>query len=483
MKKAFLFILLAANHVFAQPPVDLRERARALIRAQPGNPRFDAHAELWNGLIMNLQTGIEPGAGQDQVAADILARRRADVKNGAGNSSAGSTAAVLNPLLPAAFGFAFENGSVLRTISGTTATVSINPAGLLCAARSEAALVSRRESGCFDTWRKVGATLSFDTARGKQPAAAANLKPLSNQFSAASIRYEIYNERQPSSQRFRNRLEEWKKQAMAAANTKLLLDIKLRPLEQELQRRLNAELDSTSFPKLPEERQIDLLVGIIDDVRGRLPSGDPLIQEAATTWAGMLRASNSVYNSFAHGLVLTAEYSLQRPDIAAAAIADIVPKDVRPPNLHTARLVVARGLVTYNIDFTVNLSSSWFQERLAGMTSFWRDTQVAADVKFRLHDIADFGTPVLSVAGLWLHLHQRPLGIEIPTFVGTKVNQPGNIGVFQTKLELPTANAALRVPISFTYSNRTDLIKESDVRGQVGVSLNLDSLFADPSKK
>jgi hypothetical protein len=42
---------------------------------------------------------------------------------------------------------------------------------------------------------------------------------------------------------------------------------------------------------------------------------------------------------------------------------------------------------------------------------------------------------------------------------------------------MPTANNAIRIPISFTYSNRTELIKESDVRGQVGISFNLDALF------
>jgi hypothetical protein len=222
---------------------------------------------------------------------------------------------------------------------------------------------------------------------------------------------------------------------------------------------------------------------VVDDIRGRLPASDGLIREAGAAWTDMIRASNRVYNSFAHGLVVTAEYSLQRPDVATEAIGEIVPTGTRPPSLHTARLVVARGLLNYNMDFTLNASSSWFQQRRPGMTGSWRDFQVAADAKLRLRDIPDFGTPVLLLAGLWTHLNQRPLGIEIPTFVGTNLNQSGNIGVFQAKLELPTANAAVRIPISFTYSNRTDLLKESDVRAQVGISLNLDSFFADPSKR
>ena len=145
--------------------------------------------------------------------------------------------------------------------------------------------------------------------------------------------------------------------------------------------------------------------------------------------------------------------------------------------------MVARGLLKYNLDFTLNFSSSWFDEKRPGMTSLWRDVQVAGDAKWRLRDIADFGTPTFLMAGLYMYLNQRPLGFDIPQFAGTKINEPGHLAVFQTKLELPTANAAVRIPISFTYSNRTDLIKESDVRGQIGISLNLDSVFADPGKK
>jgi outer membrane lipopolysaccharide assembly protein LptE/RlpB len=51
--------------------------------------------------------------------------------------------------------------------------------------------------------------------------------------------------------------------------------------------------------------------------------------------------------------------------------------------------------------------------------------------------------------------------------------------VFQAKLEMPTAKNAMRIPLSFTYSNRTELINESDVRGQIGISFNLDAMFVD----
>ena len=194
------------------------------------------------------------------------------MKNGASNGSAGSTSTVLNPLLPAAFGLAFENGSVVRTISGNTVTISVNPAGLICATRSEAALVSLREPGCYDAWRRLGATLSFDTSRGAKPASTTDLKPLADQFAEASVRYEVINERQPQGGHFQRLLDDWRKSATTAANATNLLEIKLRSLRQELERRLGAELDAPGFGPLPEDRKIDVLLGVIDDIRSRLPS-------------------------------------------------------------------------------------------------------------------------------------------------------------------------------------------------------------------
>jgi len=43
------------------------------------------------------------------------------------------------------------------------------------------------------------------------------------------------------------------------------------------------------------------------------------------------------------------------------------------------------------------------------------------------------------------------------------------------KLEIPIA-AAVSFPISITYSNATELIKEHDVRGSFGITFDLDKL-------
>jgi hypothetical protein len=38
--------------------------------------------------------------------------------------------------------------------------------------------------------------------------------------------------------------------------------------------------------------------------------------------------------------------------------------------------------------------------------------------------------------------------------------------------------SGIRIPISFTTSNRTELIREKDVRANFGVTFDFDSIFA-----
>ena len=42
------------------------------------------------------------------------------------------------------------------------------------------------------------------------------------------------------------------------------------------------------------------------------------------------------------------------------------------------------------------------------------------------------------------------------------------------KLTIPVKDSGMKVPVSVTASNRTELIKEKDVRGSIGLTVDLD---------
>ena len=54
----------------------------------------------------------------------------------------------------------------------------------------------------------------------------------------------------------------------------------------------------------------------------------------------------------------------------------------------------------------------------------------------------------------------------------------GHIGFLQAKLTIPIKESGIKVPLSITASNRTELIKEKDVRGSVGITLDLDTFLS-----
>jgi hypothetical protein len=55
--------------------------------------------------------------------------------------------------------------------------------------------------------------------------------------------------------------------------------------------------------------------------------------------------------------------------------------------------------------------------------------------------------------------------------------QKGKIGIGQGKFTYSPGSSSISIPISVTWSNRTELVTNSIWRGQVGISYDFDSLF------
>jgi DNA-binding transcriptional ArsR family regulator len=122
-----------------------------------------------------------------------------------------------------------------------------------------------------------------------------------------------------------------------------------------------------------------------------------------------------------------------------------------------------------------------------------RDIQVAgqADHNFQLQS-AITGKIGMTLTGAYYFQHQSSPAIlnvdpssPVPgvSFTGLPANatqvfaQKGNISIGQVKLSVGSGSN-IKVPISVTYSNRTELITKPTWRGQIGISYDFDSLFA-----
>jgi hypothetical protein len=95
-----------------------------------------------------------------------------------------------------------------------------------------------------------------------------------------------------------------------------------------------------------------------------------------------------------------------------------------------------------------------------------------------LNEIGNVGVPTLTFSSLFSSLRQQPLCMPIEVN-GVTVNMKGNLGLAQAKISIPLGKGSgVRVPISITYASRTEFNLEHDVSGQIGVTFNLDSVFA-----
>jgi len=94
-----------------------------------------------------------------------------------------------------------------------------------------------------------------------------------------------------------------------------------------------------------------------------------------------------------------------------------------------------------------------------------------------LKEITNLGKPTLTFSGLFLDLFEQPLGQQL-LVNGVSVDRTGAVGLMQAKFTIAVKGSGVKIPISFTAANRTELIKEHDVRGAIGVTFDLDSLFS-----
>jgi hypothetical protein len=483
-----LCLLLATPVASAQNLTALRDEIAALAKATTPTARDTALVNLRDNAIKAtlLDTAGLTEEGLKTVQ-EILATRRADVQAGASSGASGSTTAVASPLLPAIFGVAIEDGAITRTISGTTITIKVNPAGLFCAANpAVAAGVARRDDeSCRTLWNRIGLTASFDTTRGEKKTELASLKTLDNQFSELTVRAEILNHRKATGARFqrffRDELdaERARAQAFVDKNAVTMTDLVRLGILDDIEARLKALTGAGTWSAMSESGRVTAIEAEVKSALSKVPMDPAAFGEQRRLWVETLRSNRRLQNAIANAAVLTAEYAYRRADVAAEAIGSIVPKGGRPPSLHAFTVVFARGWGDKQLDVTTNAGLTLFDEKRQGMSGTFRDARLAAESKFKLRDLAGYGAPTLSFAGLYQFLNQEPLGLGITAFTGASIKERGHIRLLQIKLEFPTANNAVRIPLSFTASNRSELIKESDVRGQFGVSFNLDALFAE----
>lgn len=450
-------------------PQNHREHYRALVRRVACRV-FLFKTDPARGQILFLQDADLIALGLDQkterIAIAELTSQAENASNskqvGASGSSAGSTSLALKAGVPAILGFAVENGALAKDTSGTTVTFSGNPVGLLEALRKKGFIQSFQEQDDFTQFlRKFSFGVSFDTNRGSQPGTFLGDK---QQLSGYSLKYNIIDQRDPRSSGNTARwesltakqaadlagaindfvrqltpghappeLEAWRNSANGALGKAATLD--------EIQRVLVEYLDKLGAVKLP------------DDLSTR-------VKNVATNFDAYLDERNRILGEIANGWLATVEYNNTRP--------------IGSPSLSHFRFLAQKGAYNGSIDFTGNASMSFYNSLPTGPNANrLRDFFFAGQLDVPIGDVTKTGVFLLSFTGRYERL------LNDQTIAGTTaVIRKGDVGVFQAKLTVPIRGTAIKIPLSFTVANRTELIKEKEVRGNFGITFDLDSIMA-----
>jgi hypothetical protein len=157
------------------------------------------------------------------------------------------------------------------------------------------------------------------------------------------------------------------------------------------------------------------------------------------------------------------------------------------PNTWNSRFVYSHQPTLSPTLITANLSSTWYANE-GPNGERWRDVQAAAQLDRRLSEIPRFGYAVASFGLYYQWMREDALitipagttapgsGIVLPAEAVSLLDTKGHIVIFQSQVAIPVGQT-LKMPFSVTWSNRSELVKEKDVRGQIGMTLDLDGLF------
>jgi hypothetical protein len=174
---------------------------------------------------------------------------------------------------------------------------------------------------------------------------------------------------------------------------------------------------------------------------------------------GYLQERKKLLDIIAKGSIVAFEYTNTR--------------NVTSPNLSNFRLIAEKG-PGGSIDATFNGSLTIFDKIPMGMTKRVRDFQFAGQFDARIGNLLGTGNLIFFLSGKYERLMENatdPMGM---TVMDTK----GDIGVGQVGIKIPIPGSGFRIPLSLSYSNRTELIKEKEVRGNIGFTFDLDTLFS-----
>jgi len=389
---------------------------------------------------------------------------RTDKQTGGSESAGGTTSLVSKGGVPAVLGFAVENGALTQTTSQTTLTFRGNLVGIYEALAKKGFIDGYKSDDSVTRFlRNISFGFSFDTSRGATPGTFTADK---QQLSGYSLRYSIINHRDPRDKRYTtdwNRLVGDRSIGVSVAH-----DLGLVARQLLDQKNIPPALDKwlTETQQAVSKASAGNIQSVLEAQIDKIPVADlpPQLNEAVTALAkdfdSYLKGRDDIINRIAKGLVVTFDYVNDRP--------------LNLPSTSNFKFIAEKGTSGGGLDLTFNGSFTLLNSIPVGTKmDRLRDFRLATQFDVPLGSISGGGKFLLSFAGRYERLlnDQKTAG-------GAILSPKGDIAVGQAKLTIPIRGTAVKIPLSISFANRTEFIKEKHVRGNFGITFDLDSILA-----
>jgi hypothetical protein len=410
---------------------------------------------------------------------------RTDKQLGSPAATPGSTSLVSRGAVPGIFGFAVEHGAMTQTANATSATVRGNAVGWLDLLKEQNFIESYdNNSALVRGLRRLSYSFTFNTeqagtaaqpARPDPAALKQQLEEAGRQLSSYSARFSIVDQRDP--RRRDNRAAAAKvagSQGAALAEAAAFMDPVL--LSDDYDRWLEQTQVALSAPQPLSTADVErVLYTQLEALRALM---DRRIPTFADDVARFVTARNVFYNSRAalfdrmqKRFVMAVELVRLRPAAVPASSTYRLVAEGRPGG--GAWNLTGNAAVTRQDEGTVFVPE-------ARETRGWRDLQVGVQAE-RLLGRGDpcasegAGKPALAFEYLLQDLRDN----ATVTFGGFHYAvEKGRVHVAQAKLTIPIKGSGVKVPLSVSIANRTELLREKNVRGHIGVTFDMDVLAA-----
>lgn len=464
-----------------------------------------------------------------EVGLQTIAVNAAINQIGGAPSANGSTNLVSKPTVTDFISAASESGAFTDTINGTTMTIQANALGLT-KYFANLPVFQRVDQGYADALQPLSFTVTLNVAQtgssgATATAGAANpstpasitsiLLPTNNaSFSSFGVNYSIYRSYNPQSKKF---LDDWNK---AVADKQSDIDSASKQIatvvsnlfhdtaddiskQPDVVSALSQWHDAGSAAEKQDEGAFGAFVAAFakyddafsDAVLKSSPDAPKNVLALSQALAAFNQVVYSVVNKARGTPLATISYLYSAPpnkpatDDGTVALSWLFRggKVVIDPVTHTKKKDDTKTFLS-GAQLTANFTTSIYATVPAGAAyGRLRDLQISGEFD------KPFGGTVAEPRGTWsvagygqYQYDPTVLNITAGNLVpGTNIALPGDaqvllgtagwLGVVQGKVVI-NLKKGLTLPVALKWSNKTDLLKGSDVRGQFGLSYDLSAL-------